>query len=135
MKARIEKKLSRRLVQLAPTLFRKAWVDGSEPSELAHEQGTSVNHVYSIGGGTDFAGDGQDLDTTWEWWKQHWTWNCDFPIHPERHPHGGFPDTGSIKPTTLTLLRLAVRAEAFAVSEERRIKDSRRKYALTEKAV
>jgi hypothetical protein len=52
MKARIEKKLSKRLVQLHPAMYRKAWRD-DEQSELAYEQGSSVRHCLSVGGGTD----------------------------------------------------------------------------------
>lgn len=46
MKARIEKKLSKRLVEIAPSLFPDAWRD-EEFSELAHDQRTSVSHVLS----------------------------------------------------------------------------------------
>jgi len=53
MKARIEKKLSKRLVQLHPALYRKAWRD-DEHSELAYEQRTRGRHCLSVGGGTDY---------------------------------------------------------------------------------
>lgn len=128
MKARIEKKLSRRLVQLAPTLFRKAWIDDSEPSDLAQQQRTAVNHVYSMGGGTDFAGDGQEHYTVWEWWHQHWSYNCGFAVHEPGHKHAGHPDTGALKPSTIGLLHLAVRAEAVTIAEVQRIEASRLKY-------
>ncbi|MCY1438073.1 hypothetical protein D9M71_542570 [compost metagenome] len=38
MKARIEKKLSKRLPEIAPSQFHGAWIDKDEPSELAYEQ-------------------------------------------------------------------------------------------------
>nr|WP_176441330.1 hypothetical protein [Pseudomonas aeruginosa]MCV4168539.1 hypothetical protein [Pseudomonas aeruginosa]HCK4895377.1 hypothetical protein [Pseudomonas aeruginosa]HCL4222383.1 hypothetical protein [Pseudomonas aeruginosa] len=44
MKARIEKKLSKRLVELYPASYSAAWRD-EEPSELAYEQGTRVRHA------------------------------------------------------------------------------------------
>ncbi|CAI8718083.1 hypothetical protein EMIT051CA3_110093 [Pseudomonas chlororaphis] len=72
MKARIEKKLSKRLVQLYPSNFGSAWVDDGEPSVLAYEQNTRVSHVLSVGGGTDWQGDGEDAFTVWVEWCQTW---------------------------------------------------------------
>ncbi|MDY7565346.1 hypothetical protein QN400_24375 [Pseudomonas sp. RTC3] len=46
MKARIEKKLSKRLVEIAPSIFAGVWIDKDEPSELAYKQRTRVSHVY-----------------------------------------------------------------------------------------
>lgn len=53
MKARIEKKLSKRLIQLYPSVYRCAWVD-DDFSELAYEQQSRVSHCLSVGGGTDY---------------------------------------------------------------------------------
>lgn len=109
MKARIEKKLSKRLVEEAPSVFRDAWVDKWEPSELAYEQKTRVSHVWSTGGGTDYWGDGQDAYTLWAVWRSHWEWSDEFPSYPEGHEHEMYPNTEGFRPTTVNLLRLARR--------------------------
>lgn len=71
MKARTEKKLSKHLVRTHPSLYRRAWIDKDEPSELAYEQNTRVSNVPSVGGGTDYWGDGQDAYTVWADWKSN----------------------------------------------------------------
>lgn len=111
MKARIEKKLSKRLVQLHPALYRRAWIDKDEPSELAYEQRTRVSHVLSIGGGTDYWGEGQDAHTVWADWKSCWPWHGPFDSFPEGHEFECYPDTEGFKPTTRNLLRLAADCE------------------------
>lgn len=79
MKARIDKKLSKRLVEITG-LFKDAWID-EEPSELADSQGTSVSHIWSVGGGVDYWGEG--------------------------HRFEGYPNIDGFKATTQNLLRLA----------------------------
>jgi len=116
MKARIEKKLSKRLVEIAPSLFPGAWLDKDEPSELACEQRTCVSHIWSIGGGIDYWGEGTDSFTLWDAWaggRQHgWCWAGDFPVFPHGHELAGYPDTTGFKPTTQNLLKLASQCEA-----------------------
>lgn len=105
MKARIEKKLSKRLVEIAPKFFKDAWqADHEEPSELAYQQGTCVSGVYYVGGGTDYWGEGQDAYTVWEFWKDSFYWHGDFPAHPEGHQYGGYPDLAGFKETARNLL-------------------------------
>ena len=111
MKARIEKKLSKRLVQLHPAVYRRAWIDKDEPSELAYEQRTRVSHVRSVGGGTDYWGEGQDAYTVWADWKSNWFWHGPFEARPEGHQYEGYPDTGNFRPTTRNLLKLAADCE------------------------
>lgn len=129
MKARIEKKLSQKLVSLAPSVFHGVWVDKSEPSELAYKQRTSVSHVWSVGGGTDYFGDGVDAYTAWEWWKTNWEWHGDFPTYPLGHQLHCYPDVSGFRATTRNLLKLAVRAEQLAQTEKERIRQSRLKFA------
>lgn len=107
MKARIEKKLSKRLFQLHPGHYRRAWIDKDEPSELAYKQRTRVSHVWSVGGGTDYWGEGQDAYTVWTDWKLNWCWHGPFEAFPEGHEFECYPDTGSFRPTTRNLLKLA----------------------------
>ena len=95
MKARIEKKLSKRLVEIAPSIFRGVWIDKDEPSDLAYEQRTRVSHVWSVGGGTDYLGEGQDAYTAWQDWKMNWFWHGDFESFTHGHQFEGYPDTGS----------------------------------------
>ena len=108
MKARVEKKLSKRLVELAPKTFKSAWVDfGGEPSELAYEQGSSVSGLYNVGGGVDYWGEGQDSYTTWQWWLDNFMWVGPFKSFTEWHEFEGFPDITGFKLTTRNLLKLA----------------------------
>lgn len=113
MKARIEKKLSKRLVEIAPSIFSNAWRD-EEISELAHEQRTSVSHVLSIGGGVDYWGEGMDAYSCWVMWRMNWVWHGDFKPYPEGHKHEHYPDTEGFRPTTQNLLNLAAKCEARA---------------------
>lgn len=110
MKARIEKKLSKRLVQLHPTLYRKAWRD-DERSELAYDQKSSVRHCLSVGGGTDYWGEGMDAYTTWADWKTNWAFHGPFKPYPHGHDLAHYPNTGSFRPTTRNLLKLAADCE------------------------
>jgi hypothetical protein len=110
MKARIEKKLSKRLVRLHPSLYRSAWID-DDHSELAYEQKSSVRHCPSVGGGTDYWGEGQDAYTVWADWNSCWAWHGLFKPFPEGHEFECYPDTGHFKPTTQNLLRLAAECE------------------------
>lgn len=111
MKARIEKKLSKRLIEIAPSQFSGVWIDKDEPSDLAYEQRTRVSRVWSVGGGTDHWGEGQDAYTLWADWKANWFWHGPFEAYPYGHEFEGYPDTGSFKPTTTNLLRLAEECE------------------------
>ena len=111
MKARIEKKLSKRLIEIAPSIFCGVWIDKDEPSDLAYEQRSRVSHVWSVGGGTDYWGEGQDAYTVWQDWKMNWFLHGDFESFPHGHQFEGYPDTGSFKPTTSNLLRLAQECE------------------------
>ena len=110
MKARIEKKLSKRLTHLHPSVYGRAWVD-DERSELAYEQKTQISHCLSVGGGTDYWGEGQDAYTAWADWKMNWEWHGPFEAFPNDHEFEGYPDTGSFRPTTRNLLKLAADCE------------------------
>lgn len=129
MKARIEKKLSRKLVSIAPTVFKDAWLDNGEPSELAYKQGTRVTNLMSVGGGTDYFGDGMDAYTTWAWWLMNWEWYGDFQPYPEGHQFENYPDVSGFRRTTRNLLALAVQAEATAKADQERLRLSRLEFA------
>ena len=114
MKARIEKKLSKRLGVIYPSGYGKAWLDSDEPSELAYEQRTRVSHIPSVGGGTDYWGEGQDAYTTWQDWKMNWEWSGPFEPYPEGHQHQCYPNTEGFRPTTRNLLKLAAECERMS---------------------
>lgn len=110
MKARVEKKLSKRLVALHPALYRKAWRD-DEISERAYEQRTRIRHVLSVGGGTDYWGDGQEAYTVWADWRMNWCWHGPFQTYPQGHIHAMYPNTEGFRRTTRNLLKLAAQCE------------------------
>ncbi|MNH04501.1 hypothetical protein D3C81_515380 [compost metagenome] len=113
MKARIEKKLSKKVTRLHPTIYRRAWVD-REWSELAYEQRTCVSHVLSVGGGTDYWGDGCEAYTVWSDWRLNWAWHGPFEEHPIGHDLALFPNTEGFRATTRNLLKLAAKCELAA---------------------
>lgn len=128
MKARIEKKLSKRVAELAPSVLQGVWLDKDEPSRLAYAQGSRVTNVVSVGGGTDYFGEGMDAFTAWAWWLTNWEWHGDFVTHPKGHRFCGYPDVSGFRPTTRNLLKLAVQAEQLAQAEQERIRQSCLKY-------
>jgi len=118
MKARIEKKLSKRLVLIHPALYRDAWID-EDISERAYEQGVRVSHYPSVGGGLDYWGEGQDAYTVWEDWKMNWEWHGPFGLFPAGHRFEDCPDTGNFRPTTRNLLKLAADCETAELAKWR----------------
>lgn len=107
MKARIEKKLSKRITQIAPKMFKDAWVYNGEPSELAYEQGSRVKNILHMGGGTDYWGEGNEAYTAWRWFLDSYMWQGDFDVYPTGHEFEDFPNTDGFKKTTINLLRFA----------------------------
>lgn len=129
MKARIEKKLSKRLVQLAPTRFKDSWID-PEVTERAENQGSRVSHCPVVGGGVDYFGEGMDWYTVWDSWQEGCPWVGDFPYFPQGHEFAGMPDTRGFRRTTRNILAIAAKAEAKAVQREKE-RDEWRKSALS----
>lgn len=62
---RIEKKLSKRLCEIAPSIFSEAWKDD--------------HGIMCVGGGSDYWGEFEDAYTCWEWWRDNWLYfiECD----------------------------------------------------------
>lgn len=106
MKARIIKKLSKKLVKYAPNIFKDAWVC-DEVIEESWNQGSRVSHIPHVGGGVDYWGEGQDAYTALEFMQDNWYFFGDFPSHDKDHEFYGYPDTGNFKPTSRNLLKLA----------------------------
>lgn len=111
MKARIQKKLCKRLLEIAPSHYDDAWLDKGEPSDLAYEQSTRVSHIWSVGGGVDSFGEGCEVYTVWDDWKQNWCWHGPFEAYPEGHKLEGYPNTDGFRVTTVNLLKLAAECE------------------------
>lgn len=112
MNSRIEKKLSKRLVKLFPSVYGLAWID-SDHSELAYDENSNVRHCPSVGGEYNpYSGDSNESYTVWASWLQMWPWHGPFEVYPNIHKFEGYPNTEGFKPTTINLLRLAARCEA-----------------------
>lgn len=107
MKARIEKKLSKKITQICPEMFKNAWIYRGEPSELAYEQGSQVKNILHMGGGADYWGEASEAYTAWQWFLDSYMWQGHFEIHPEGHEFEDFPNTDGFKKTTVNLLRFA----------------------------
>ena len=105
MKARILKKVCKRLKKLAPKLFLDAWLC-DEVMELSWEQGSKVKNHWRVGGACDEWGEGTDDHDLLEWVKMGYYFYGDFPPYPEGHEFEYMPDTGNFKPTTRNLLKL-----------------------------
>lgn len=112
MNARQIKKLSKRLVQIAPVLFKDAWQDFDEPMEQSYKEGHNMSGCYYVGGGLDYWGEGMDAYTVWEYWESNFYWIGPFDAYPEGHEHAGFPDIGGFKATTQNLLKLAAQCNS-----------------------
>lgn len=115
MKARIEKKLSKRLVEIAPLLFRDAWVWNDEPTERAYKQGSRVSNIMCVGGDLDYWGEATDIYTVWEHLQMNYEWYGDFPDLPEGSGFAGLPDVRDFRATGPNLLRLAAKAESSSM--------------------
>ena len=108
MKARIEKKVCKRLVEVAPKLFKGAWQEAhEEPTELAYKQRSCVSGLYFVGGGVDYWGEGQDAYTALEFMELNFHWIGHFPEYPDGHEFAHYPNVGSFKPTVRNLIKLA----------------------------
>ena len=91
MKARIEKKLSKKIASILPVMYKDSWVD-DEISERSWSQGARVSHILSVGGELDCWGEGQDYCSVFEDFSIHYDWNP--PIYnpyPDGHKWQGMP--------------------------------------------
>lgn len=106
MKARIEKKLSKKLTELLPETYSDAWQGcSSEPSELASRQGSCVSGLMYVGGGLDYWGEGQDEYSVWEHFSLNWYWILDFDVYPEGHRYEYYPNIDGFNCSTLNKIK------------------------------
>lgn len=108
MKARIEKKICKKLAQiLPPEFYRDAWTD-SEVTEKALDQGSRVSGLLCVGGGVDYWGEGQDEYTVLEDFKNHYDWHP--PIYnpyPDGHQFERLPMPSKKRLTGYYLIKCA----------------------------
>lgn len=92
MKARIEKKLCKKIAEILPyEFYGRAWTDG-EVTELAFNQGSRVSSILYVGGGVDYWGEGEDEYTVLEDFKSHVDWHPPiFNPWPQGHKWEGLP--------------------------------------------
>ena len=90
---RQNKKLSKKLKEVSPELFRDAWM-------------CEETNTWCMGGGVDYWGEGQDEYTCLEFLKLNYEWLGDFDTYPEGHKWECLPDISDFKPTFRSLLRL-----------------------------
>lgn len=78
MNPRQEKKLSKRICQILPHVFRYAWVD-DERMESSWIRGVSTSHCLCIGGEPDYWGEASESYTCWKIWVDNWQFfiDCD----------------------------------------------------------
>lgn len=115
MNPRIEKKLSKRLHEIAPDILgnmhpESPWI--ATESDCHHVGGFNPDmykgDIVVIGGEHDYWGEGTDIYTYWYIWATNWYWLVDWlPVHPQGHEHAGLPDTNGVKETTQNLLKWA----------------------------
>ena len=105
--ARILKKMSKRLKQVAPKLFKDSWVD-SDICEQSWKEGNRIRNIESIGGGLDEWGEGTDYQTLFDFMKTEFIWLGDFDSYPEGHEWEGLPKLPSgYKLTTIKMIQIA----------------------------
>ena len=113
MKARIEKKLCKKLAEILPSNFYShAWTDG-EVTERAWAQGSRVSGLLYIGGGVDYWGEGEDEYSVLEDFKTHHNWHK--PIYnpyPTGHKWEGMPKHSNKRLTGKYLIECARRISA-----------------------
>lgn len=93
---RQDKKLSKKLKEAAPKLFKGAWK-------------CEESNVWCIGGGVDYWGEGLDAYSCFEWIYKNYEYFGDFPVYPEGHKFEGFSDTTGFNPKFRNLLKLAIK--------------------------
>ena len=98
MKPRIEKKISKKLAVILGDKFGKVWIDteierwkphyehqnkgvlSPKQKRENYQQRVSVNNVPSVGGGTDYWGEGQDWHTLYRFAIGHLPWHIDCDV-------------------------------------------------------
>lgn len=106
MNARIEKKLSKHLVELLPKVYKYAWKEYGV-NEQAYSEGNRVKNCFCVGGGVDYWGEGEDAYTVWDDFKSNYMFIGNFPVRDINGFEFEWPDTSGFKETTPNLIKLA----------------------------
>jgi len=98
MNPRIEKKLSKRLIQILPEMYRDAWK-------------CDETHVMCVGGGTDYWGEGQDAYTVLEDFtginQGGYCWFGLWGFYPDGHRFERYPVPDKKKQTGKRIIEIA----------------------------
>ncbi|MFU1599180.1 hypothetical protein ACM257_17515 [Alteromonas macleodii] len=104
MNPRIEKKVSKRLFEVAPSQFHDVWQDNECPTDYADLKGSSITGCLMIGGGLSYWGEGEDAHSLHTWFMQSWMFCNRFTLDWDGE---NWPDTGKFKPTAKNIIALA----------------------------
>ncbi len=96
MKARIIKKLSKKLKRQLPEMFKDSWVD-KEVMDDSYDQGSRVSHCLMIGGELDYWGEGTEYCNCLLHFKDSVVWILELPVYPEGHEFEDHPNTDKLK--------------------------------------
>ena len=108
MKARIIKKLSKKLKSILPKEYCGAWVD-NEIMEQSYDQGSRVSNCCNIGGGLDEWGEGTDHYTVLYDFKHNFLqWQGLWGFYDETSRWEGMPKPAPYKLTGQKLIELAM---------------------------
>lgn len=107
MKARIIKKLSKKLASMLPKEYSKAWID-IEVMEESWEQGSMVSNCTMIGGGLDYCGEGTDHYTVLYDFRYHFIqWQGFWGVYGEHEEFQDMPKPAPYRLTGEKLINLA----------------------------
>lgn len=108
MKSRIIKKLSKKIAEILPEMYKDAWIE-KDIHEESYSQGNSVSGVLCIGGGLDYWGEGEDVYTVLEDFANHHDWHKPiYDPYPEGHKWEGMPRPRKMRqPTGQHLIKCA----------------------------
>lgn len=129
MKARIIKKLSKKLSDILPKKIADSWVDKHEVMEIAYEQGTRVSNCLMMGGELDYWGEGTDAYTVHEWFVDRIVWMLDLPLYPEGHDFENYPDHSSLKRLTGQYLLELARTIKAKTEQNNRVRPLRKSFS------
>ncbi len=99
MKARIIKKLSKKIKNILPKEFECSWVD-NEIMDDSYDQGSRVSRCLMVGGELDYWGEGTEYYSVISAFADSLVWLLDLPKHPVGHEFEGLPNTTKIKRLT-----------------------------------
>ena len=107
MKARIIKKLSKKLSLILPKEYKASWVDNSVMEE-SWEQGSMVSNCTMIGGGLDYWGEGTDHYTVLYDFRWHFLqWQGLWGVYGEYEEFEDMPKPAPYRLTGQKLIELA----------------------------